>query len=103
MDIVFQVEGFEWDEWNITKNWEKHRVSHFECEEIFLNEPLIIRKDEKHSQMETRYFVSGKTNNNRLLSLAFTIRNNKIRVIMARDMTRKESQTYAKVERNTKV
>ena len=30
-DIV----GFDWDKANILKNWEKHRVSHIECEEIF--------------------------------------------------------------------
>ncbi len=100
MNILSQVEGFEWDEGNLTKNWDKHRVSHFECEEVFFNEPLIIQKDKPHSQTETRYFVSGKTHNNRWLSLTFTIRNNKARVIMARDMTRKERLRYAQAERN---
>ena len=41
-DILTFVEGFEWDEGNIKKNWEKHRVSHIECEEIFFNSPIIV-------------------------------------------------------------
>lgn len=94
MNLLSQIEGFEWDDGNITKNWDKHKVSHFECEEIFFNEPLIVQKDKAHSEAETRYLALGKTNSDRLLFAAFTIRNNKIRVISTRDMTLKERQKY---------
>lgn len=100
-NILSSLEGFEWDENNITKNWIKHKVSPLECEEIFFNDPLVITKDKKHSQTETRYFVSGRTDKDRWLSLAFTIRGNKIRVIMARNMTRKEICRYAQIKRNS--
>ena len=34
--------GFDWDSANINKNWLKHKVSNLECEQIFLNEPLLL-------------------------------------------------------------
>ena len=100
MDIFSQVNGFEWDEGNITKNWEKHKVGHFECEEIFFNEPLIVQKDKEHSEEELRYFTLGSTNSGRLLFVVFTIRKDKIRVISARDMTGKERRRYEQIKKN---
>lgn len=94
MDIMSHVEGFEWDEWNIEKNWERHKVTHIECEEVFFNEPLIVTKDEPHSTVEVRYFVLGRTDKGRLLFIVFTIRGKKIRVISARDMNKKERRIY---------
>ena len=35
--------GFEWDEANAHKNWERHRVSPEEAEGVFFNEPLVVR------------------------------------------------------------
>src|SRR4030042_6292819 len=89
MDILSSVEAFDWDEGNIKKNWERHRVSHIECEEVFFNNPLVAREDKPHSTAEDRFYVLGKTDKERLLFVVFTIRSNKIRVISARDMNRK--------------
>lgn len=94
MGIFNRAEGFEWDEANLHKNWLKHKVAHFECEEIFFNEPLIAAHDISHSEHEDRYYALGKTNNGRLLFVVFTIRNKKIRVISARDMSIKERSWY---------
>jgi len=102
-DIVSLAEGFEWDEGNIRKNWEKHRVSHIECEEVFFNSPVIVRKDAQHSTEEDRYFVLGRTDTERLLFLVFTMKRNKIRIISARDMNRKERKTYEQTQEDTQV
>lgn len=88
------VIGFEWDEANVNKNWERHRVSPAECEELFFNEPLIVEPDYAHSQREKRFIALGKTDLDRLLFIVFTIRDNKIRVISARDMNKKERGCY---------
>jgi uncharacterized DUF497 family protein len=88
--------GFEWDKGNITKNWDKHDVSTGECEQIFFNRPLIVKRDREHSKLENRYYVLGRTNMNRLLFAVFTIRNDKIRIISARDMTESEIERYPK-------
>ena len=95
-DIISKCEGFEWDERNSNKNWHLHRVTDAECEDVFFNLPLITTAAEaKHSNREKRFFALGRTENNRWLFIAFTIRENLIRVISARDMTRREQRKYA--------
>lgn len=90
----FEIAGFDWNQGNINKNWEKHKVDFRECEEVFLNKPLLILFDEKHSEKEIRFFSLGKTDKNRLLFLVFTTRKNKIRIISARIMSNKEKKIY---------
>jgi hypothetical protein len=92
-----EIVGFDWDSGNIDKNWGKHRVAFWESEEIFFNRPLLLQSDDKHSgKDEVRYYALGKTNKNRLLFEAFTIRKNKIRIISARTMSKKEKIIYQK-------
>ena len=86
--------GFEWDMGNVDKNRTKHGVEDRECEEIFSNKPLIIFEDKSHSQQEERWGALGRTNNGRRLAIYFTIRNNKIRVISARDQSQKDRAVY---------
>lgn len=94
MEILSRIEGFEWDKGNINKNWEKHRVSHTECEEVFFNEPIVVGIDEKHSAEEGRLYLLGKTDSGRFLFVVFTTRKERIRVISARDMNKKERKAY---------
>jgi uncharacterized DUF497 family protein len=93
-EIILRCTGFHWDKGNLLKNWEKHRVSAPECEQVFFNKPLIAGSDKKHSKQEARYFALGQTDIGRLLFVVFTVRNNLIRVISARDMNRKERKVY---------
>jgi len=93
-DLLAKCTGFDWDEGNLPKLWERHRVSPAEFEQIFFNRPLVVARDEKHSMVEDRYFVLGHTDDGRLLFGVFTIRNYLIRPIQARDMNRKERKVY---------
>ena len=95
-DVFESIVGFDWDSGNIDKNTKKHKVSNFECEEVFFNQPLLTFVDDKHSQKEKRFYILGRTLQNRKLFIVFTIRNNKIRTISARDMSRKERKIYEK-------
>lgn len=88
------MEEFEWDEANRKKNWKKHRVSVKECEEVFFDKSLVIAEDPKHSEIEKRFSALGKTESGRTLTIFFTTRDNKIRVISARDQSKKERRTY---------
>lgn len=93
------TEGFDWDEGNVRKNKLKHDVDASECEEVFFNEPRIFFNDDTHSsEAEKRYKVLGITGKGRRLALAITLRGNKIRVIMARDQSRKERAMFAREE-----
>jgi len=96
MELFEKIEGFDWDHGNILKNWIKHGVTAGECEEIFFNESLLTVDDNKHSQTEKRYLALGKTNEERALTVIFTIRENKIRVTSAKDQNGKERNYYEK-------
>jgi len=87
--------GFDWDQGNINKN-RNHDVEYTECEQIFFNEPIIILDDPKHSFAETRVAAFGVTDGGRKLVVIYTMRNKKLRVISARDMSRKERNFYEK-------
>ena len=90
------VEGFEWDEGNARKSADKHGVSQAEAEQVFFNAPLLVVNDERHSDAELRLHALGRTDAHRLLHLTFTLRaeGRLIRVISARDMSRKERAIY---------
>jgi uncharacterized protein len=94
--ILANCTGFEWDQGNITKNWERHDVSTFECEQIFFNKPIIVKRDQENCLAENRYYALGRTNLNRFLFAVFTVRDEKIRIISARDMTDAETERYLK-------
>src|SRR3990167_9422090 len=95
---------FEWDKGNIYKNWIRHKVTNKETEEIFFDTGVIISKDPKHSIVETRYLILGRSKLKKYLSVIFTRRDSKIRIISARPMNRKERQLYEqKTKNNTKV
>ena len=69
-----------------------------EAEQVFFNTPWLVLEDIKHSCKELRFHALGKTNKVRLLHITFTLRDagEKIRVISARDMHRKERAIYEK-------
>ena len=79
---------------NAGKNRQKHRVMPSECEQIFFNRPLVVADDVKHSGKEDRFYALGHTDNGRMLFVVFAVRRDKIRVISARDMNRKERKVY---------
>jgi uncharacterized protein len=95
-DPLEQCTGFDWDEGNAQKNWERHRVTPEEAEDVFFNEPLVIRGDVRHSEREKRFYALGQTTRGRSLFVAFTVREALIRVISVRDMNRREQDLYAK-------
>ncbi len=94
IDRILHCTGFQWDDGNSEKNWISHHVSRYECEQTFFNQPLIIGSDKKHSINEDRYYALGQTNNSRLLFIVCAIRGELIRVISARDMSKKEREAY---------
>ena len=91
---ILNCTGFQWDDGNSEKNWISHQVAKSECEQIFFNQPLVIGNDEKHSEIEKRYYVLGHTDCDRQLYIVCTVRQNLIRVISARDMSKKEREVY---------
>ena len=98
-DPLESCTGFEWDDANAQKNWDRHRVTPEEAEDVFFHEPLVVRSDARHSKGEKRYYALGQTGSERRLFLAFTMRQSLIRVISVRDMNRNERAIYARHEK----
>jgi hypothetical protein len=98
LDPLETCTGFDWDDANTHKNWERHRVVPEEAEDVFFHEPLVVRGDPRHSNREKRYYALGRTSAGRRLFVVFTVRRKLIRVISARDMNRNETETYERYE-----
>ncbi len=93
-NILADCTGFEWDKGNSTKNWDQHDVSRIECEQLFFNQPLIVKRDSRHSIAENRYYALGRTDYGRLLFVVFVVKENLLRIISARDMDADEKVRY---------
>jgi uncharacterized protein len=101
-DLWRSCEGFDWDEHNAQKLWDRHEVTPEEAEEVFFRRPVIVRGDIRQSKREKRYYLLGQTSRGRLLFAAFTLRQRLIRIISARDMNRRETEVYQQYEENWK-
>lgn len=85
---------FEWDQNKAAQNFSRHGVSFDEAKTIF-NDPLYVDFfDPDHSHNEQRYIIIGQSVKKRLLLVAYTERENKIRLISAREATQKERKDY---------
>lgn len=94
---ITQFTGFQWDAGNDRKSVDKHKVSRAEAEQVFFNDPLMITADDHHSShREQRLHVLGRTDQGRVLLVAFTLRDGErlLRVISVRDANRRERARY---------
>lgn len=97
-EFLPNIEGFQWDEGNASKNWTRHRVSQTEAEQVFLNRPVIVVGAPFES--ESRQFAFGRTDARRLLTVVFTVRGSLLRVISVRPMSRRERRGYGQASDN---
>jgi uncharacterized DUF497 family protein len=86
---------FEWDQNKNAKNIKKHGISFDEAATIFDDPMFITVIDEEHSIDEERYITIGLSTYGRLLMVAHTDRQGKIRLISARKATKKDEKFYA--------
>jgi len=85
---------FEWDEAKAAANLAKHDVAFEEAKTVF-DDPLYVDfYDPDHSQDEHRYIIIGQSNQGRLLIVSYTERDDTIRLINARPVTRSEREAY---------
>lgn len=85
---------FEWDEGKANRNIEKHGVSFEEAATVFGDPLSLTIEDPAHSQDEQRFITMGDSINHRLLVVVHTDRENVIRIISAREATRRERRDY---------
>ena len=85
---------FEWDENKAKANLSKHRVSFNEAKTVFDDLLYIDFYDPDYSDDEDRYIIIGESQQRRLLIVSYTEREDKIRLISAREVTKREREDY---------
>ena len=85
---------FEWDENKAKTNLSKHRVSFVEAKTVFDDLFYIDFYDPDYSDDEDRYIIIGESQRRRLLIVSYTEREDKIRLISAREATKREREDY---------
>ena len=85
---------FEWDDDKSTSNEKKHRVTFEEAATVFADPLAAIFNDEIHSEEEQREIIVGHSDQIRLLFVSFTERAGVIRIISARQATKRERRDY---------
>jgi uncharacterized DUF497 family protein len=91
---------FEWDPAKAEKNLKKHRVAFAEASSVFADNLSVTFPDPDHSVDEDRYITMGESSDGRLLAVAHIDRDDKIRIISAREMTRGERRYYEEGKRD---
>ncbi|MBR5913620.1 MAG: BrnT family toxin [Selenomonadaceae bacterium] len=89
-----ELEGLiiEWDDNKAALNWKKHKIYFEDAARVFLDDNRIDEFDEEHSDFEERRKVIGMVEN--ILFVVYTERGEKLRLISARNATRKEKEDY---------
>lgn len=87
---------FEWNENKGRQNTEKHGVSFEDAATVF-EDPLSLTIDDPlHSREEPRIILLGESARGKLLVVVHTDREGVIRIISAREATRRERRDYEK-------
>ena len=85
---------FEWDTEKAERNFIKHKVAFTEAATVFDDDLGITIYDPDHSGTEERFITIGMSESTRLLMVSHTDREDRIRIINARELTRKERKDY---------
>lgn len=86
--------NFEWNESKAKANLAKHGVSFDEAKTVFIDPFYIDFYDPDHSDEEERYIIIGQSQQHRLLVVSYTERRQRVRLISAREATRREKEAY---------
>ncbi len=85
---------FEWDDDKAASNERKHGVPFPEAQTVFADPLALTGYDPDHSDEEDRYITMGTSVEGRSLVISHTDRGENIRIISAREATRKERRDY---------
>ncbi len=88
--------NFEWDENKNEINKKKHGLSFETAQEVFYDEFAVVFDDPDHSVGEERFLIIGMTESSKICIVSHCYRNsdNIIRLISAREATKKEKKIY---------
>jgi len=90
---------FEWDPNKAAENLRKHKVSFHEAATVFGDSLGTTVSDPDHSAEEHRYITIGLSSRRRVLMVSHAERQQRIRIISARRLTRGEKRIYEETQR----
>ncbi len=85
---------FDWDDGKAEANLSKHGVSFLEAATVFEDDLSITFFDADHSMNEERFVIIGHSQRGRLLFVSHTDTDDQVRIISAREATRRERKVY---------
>jgi uncharacterized protein len=88
------MHGFDWDDANV-EHIARHGVSPEEAEQAYLDGNRCSVSIARHAT-EPRWGLLGKTENDRILHLVYTLRRRYVRIFSVRDATSEEKRRYRK-------
>lgn len=86
--------NFEWNAEKAKSNLKFHGISFEEAVTVFDDTFFIVFKDPDHSVQEQRYIIIGMSVQGKYLLVSFTERDQRTRVISARELNPKERRSY---------
>ena len=89
---------FSWDPQKAAANLRKHGVAFPDAATAFGDPLSVTIPDPDHSANEARFLLVGMTAGGQLVVIAHSERGNDIRLISAREATRRERETYEEGE-----
>ena len=92
MKTIISNQNVEWDDKKAAINKQKHGISFETAAMVFADENRIERRDNRHSQDETRWQVIGMVDD--VLFVVYTDRDESARLIMAREASPRERREY---------
>jgi uncharacterized protein len=92
-EIMMESELFEWDDTKAQQNANKHQVTFADATTVFDDPEMTDDLDDTMDYGESRYLAVGIADG-RLLSVVYTMRGARIRVISARSATQSERRKY---------
>ena len=84
----------EFDQHKAISNFNKHAVTFDEAVSCLLDPNALVQED-LDTQGEHRWILLGMSDQARLLTVIYTLRDDAIRIISARKSTTKEAKNYA--------
>jgi uncharacterized DUF497 family protein len=93
-ESLFEGIEFEWHKLKAEANWKKHKVFFDEAITIFGDENVLVVPDREHSSDEERNVAIGLSKEGQLITLCFTEREERLRIISARLSERWERREY---------
>ena len=85
---------YEWDPEKDRRNQAKHGIGFEEAATVFGDDFALSWEDHEHSDQEYRTLTLGYTETHRLIIVAHTEREDRTRIITARDATAIERRLY---------